>query len=97
MDSVSLGKASKYFLLLALAVLTCGLLRTTFGGACSQSGFYISAAGLAIAVLGCVTLFARSLRLRTSEAWLQFGCSIIGIAFLGFIALLWTLLMCRGV
>ena len=50
MDSVLLGKASKYFLLLALAVLTCGLLRTTFGGACSQSGFYISAAGLAIAV-----------------------------------------------
>ena len=97
MDTVLLGRASKYFLLLAFVVLVCGLLRTTFGGACSQSGFYMSATGVAIGILRCITLFARSIRLRTSEAWLQFGCSIIGIAFFGFVALLWTLLLCRGV
>lgn len=97
MDTVLLGKASRYLLLLAFAVLICGLLRTTFGGACSSSGFYISATGVAVAILGCIPLFARSLRLRTSEAWLQFGCSVIAIAFFGFVALLWTLLMCRGV
>ncbi len=97
MDTVALGKASKYLLLLAFSVLVCGLLRTTFGGACSESGFYISATAAAIGVLACIALFARSLRLRTSEAWMQFGCGIIAIVFFGFVALLWTLLMCRGV
>lgn len=97
MDTVALGKASKYLLLIALSVLVCGLLRTTFGGACSESGFDISASAVAIGVLACMALFARSLRLRTSEAWMQFACGIIAITFFGFAALLWILLMCRGV
>lgn len=97
MDTLSLTKASKHLLLLALAVLVFGLLRTTFGGACSESGFYISAGAVGIGVLGCITLLARSLRIRTSEGWVQFACAIVVIAFFGFMALLWTLLMCRGV
>lgn len=97
MDTFALTKASKYLLLLALAVLVCGLLRTTFGGACSESGFYISAGAVSIGILGCITLLARSLRIRTSEAWVQFACAIVAITFFGFVALLWTLLMCRGV
>ena len=97
MDTVLLGKASSYLLLLAFGTLVCGLLTTTFGGPCNESGFYLSAAALGIATLGCASLFARSLRLRTSEAWLQFGCSVIAIPFFGFVALAWTLGMCRGV
>ena len=97
MNTVELTKASKYLLLSALAVLVCGLLKTTFGGACSDSGFYISAAAVSIGLLGCVALFARSLRIRTIEAWVQLACAIVAITFFSFAALLWTLLMCRGV
>ena len=97
MDTVLLGKASSYLLLLGFAALVCGLLITTFGGPCNESGFYISAAAVGIGALGCAALFARSLRLRKNEAWLQFGCSIIAIAFFSFMSLVWTLGMCRGV
>ena len=96
-DAIALGKASKHLLLLAFGVLVCGLLRTTFGGACSEAGFYISASAVGIGVLGCIALFARSLRIRTSEAWVQLACGIVAIVFFGFVALVWTLLMCRGV
>lgn len=97
MGSLSLSRASKYMLLLGAAVLVCGLLRTTFGGACSESGFYISASAVAIGLLACIALLVRSLRLRSSEAWMQLACSVIAVALLGFVALWWTLMMCRGV
>lgn len=97
MDVKSLGTASGNLLLVALAVLAVGILRSTFGGPCSESGAYTSMAGVGIAALACVALLVRSIRLRSGEAWVQFGCSVVATIVFAFVASLWTVLMCRGV
>jgi len=67
------------------------------GGACSGSGIGICVISVAVGVLGCATLGARALRLRSGEAWTQWACSIIAIAFFGVVAGWLTLSMCRGI